>query len=191
MNHKTNMTDSERDLFYSNRVAIMGWTRVLVVLLWVLLAIGIAKSFTGCAVIGPWAERNEEGLRATGQFVAQKAGQIALWVLRSAVSYRDASGKADYVDGLASAFRTIDYRDAVSVTGEDIRKLVAAWTPDKSHWNKAGDRFAELWQAHPPKTRREAEVFIEALAEGLNAAAYKSRQNALETVIVDLGGRMT
>lgn len=147
-----------------------------------ILSLAFTLIITGCETTRRWVDEHRPGIAATGQFLASQAGKIAAGVLQNAVSYRDSAGKADYIDGLASAFRSVDYTAALEFTGSDIEKLVDAWSPDNPHWGTAANRFAQLWDAHPPRSEKDAAIFVEAVAGGLNTEAYRARVAAGEAL---------
>jgi hypothetical protein len=118
---------------------------------------------------------HREPLRRTGAIVAAKAGRIALGVLAGAAGdYVRAGRDADFLDGLASGVRTLDW--SAQLGGADIEAVVAAWSPPADpRYGEAGQRFARLWEARAPRTRAESAIFLEAVASGLNAEAYRAR----------------
>ena len=162
--------------------------RILLLAIGAAAMLGLSMVLAGCAGLQQWAGDHREGLEASAAFIGKTAMQIGQSVAVGAVSYRDANNKANYMDGVAQAFRQLDYTVALNVTGDEIGKLVRAWTPDRPHWDKAADRFAALWAAYPPQNRREAEIFIEAMACGLNAEAYAARQMSLAKQIAMMFG---
>jgi hypothetical protein len=131
-------------------------------------ALGIVP-ISGCA----WTAAHKSQIQATAGIVGKRAAIIALQVvIGAAKSQYDAGNKADYLDSLATGLRT--YEGQI-VSGDDIKAIVAAWTPDKPHWQEAGDRFAQLWDSNPPKSKAEVAAFLEAYASGLNNVAKSVR----------------
>lgn len=119
-------------------------------------------AFTGCA----WIGAHQSQLTATAAVVGKRVAAIAASVvLSAAVDQFDASKKQDFLDGLASGFRSYE---GMWVTSDDIKAIALAWTPDKSHWNEAAERFAAEWARANPRTSQEAAVFLEAYARSLN-----------------------
>ena len=133
-------------------------------------AVALLGSLAGCA----WVSEHREPLQKTATIVAARAGKIALnCVIGAARDYAQAGRDADFIDGLASGVRTLDWE--AQITGGDIEALVAAWTPRDSRYDEAGKRFGALWDAHAPRTRAETAIFLEAMATGLNTEAYRAR----------------
>jgi hypothetical protein len=120
-----------------------------------------------------WWGAHSAAVGKTAQVVAARAASIAgSVVLDAALNSFDKTKKADFLDGLAGGLRS--YQGSY-VTGGDIEQIVAAWTPEKTHWRALGNGLATEWQAADPRTPREAAKVLEGLAAGLNAAAAKGR----------------
>lgn len=133
-----------------------------------------------------WIAEHRQGIDATAAFVAKKAAGIALSaVVSAAQDYRDSGRKADFIDGLAAGFRSHDWSG--DIDAGEVLALVDAWTPAKPHWTEAARRFEELWTAHQPRTKREAELLAESVAQGLNSAAYCARLEAELAVMAKTG----
>lgn len=129
-----------------------------------------------CAICGSflpacssWTPETKAKASATGSFLAQKAAAIALrTVVSAAVGQADASTKGNYLDSLATGFRS-----EVSIDSSDIAQLVQIWTPgDKPHWAELATSITQLFES--TRDLPEAER-IEAIATGLNLAAAKAR----------------
>lgn len=113
---------------------------------------------------------------ATGSFLAQKAMQIAgNVILSAATSSQDAGHKADWLDSAAAGLRT-----EVSISSDDVSRLVQIWTPERNHWTTLAENLAKAYEDAPGSPAQKAE----ALARGLNEAAEKLRS---ETAVRDTG----
>lgn len=154
-----------------------------------LIAIALAIFlFNSCAsqraTVGAWFSGHKTQFAATGSFLASKATSIALQtVISAAQSQADASKKADWLDSLSTGLRS----SAVSsVSADDIRAIGAIWTPDKPHWTDLATQLAQIYTqtAGLPDAQR-----IEAIAEGLQAAAAAARKEPQISQIRKAGKR--
>lgn len=120
----------------------------------------------GCALT---AEQRSTATSSTVSFLVQKAMNIALGtVVAAAQSSTDSAAKGDWLDSLAKGFRS-----SVSISSDDIWRLVQIWTPaDKSHWSNLGQELVQFYDQTKavPEPQR-----IEAIAYGLNLAAERAR----------------
>jgi hypothetical protein len=132
-------------------------------LLPLLLAVGVAGA--GCSTLSP---ATREKWAATGSYLGQRAlGLATTIVLDAAVSSFDRSQKLDFTQGLSTAFRS---RQGELITGTDVRELVQIWTLQKPHWQQLAGKLAETYLQANPQTPAQAQVVLESIAQGLEAA---------------------
>lgn len=128
----------------------------------------LSGALTGCA----WLQKptTKSQLTATGSWLLGKAADLAIGaVVNAAQSQADARNKADWLDSLAAGIRT---EATASFSGEDIRRLVGIWTPEKPHWQLLAGQLADLAKqaaSLPPAQRNEA------LAQAVQLAAQIAR----------------
>lgn len=142
------------------------------------IAIGLAlivlsMFITGCAtqrqeVKGWWNKDGRTETLQTAQLVFAKAVDISIHaVLDAAVSATDRNDKGNYLESLGTAFRS---QEGNLLTANDVRSLVAIWTPDKTHWRDAGTQFADLYAKAQPKTPHDAALLLEEMAKAVQTA---------------------
>lgn len=117
---------------------------------------------------GQWVSENRDQLQATGIVLARIAARDALTIaLSSAVSDMDWHTKLGITQGLSTALRS---KEGSLVTADDVRAVIAAWTPAKSHWEEVGLTLAQPFLAAPPQTVAQAKAMLESAALTLAAS---------------------
>lgn len=139
--------------------------------------VAVLFSFSGCAVVtsvSNGVKAKAPQISATAQYALQKTATLAAGaVLNAAVSEVDGQAKGNVVDGLAYGLRT---QEGSLLTSDDVKNLVAIWTPQKPHWAELGAQLATAYDQAHPQTPAAASSALEALATGLNTATAGSTQ---------------
>lgn len=126
----------------------------------------LASAFSGCAITG---QDHAAQWSATGEFLQKRAMTIAGHVVLNAATAALDDSDADWLDSAAAGLRASSI-----VTSDDVRSVVAVWTPDDPRWSKLAADLADT--AKESFRGADLRAVVEALARGLEAAASSERQ---------------
>lgn len=134
----------------------------------------VTDPLTGRSNFSPvaWTKAHEPQFKATAADVAAAVSKDALRiVLAAATGFKDGQTKADFLQGLETAF----YANSSTLINKDVvKKLVLDWTPASTggpqHWTELASAIADAYvKAHPndPQSRKDIAA---AIAQGLEDA---------------------
>lgn len=126
-----------------------------------LIITGLAMSMSACA----FSENQKDRLSA----VAGKVTHIAIEsIIQASINSKDRNKKESFLD---DASNQLQHNLAYAITAEDVRHIIEAVTPDKSHWRDLAAKVADVYLQNTPTTEADRRRLIEAIAEGLKSAS--------------------
>jgi len=129
-----------------------------------------------CSHLTPKQKKTAAAVGGVALDFAQKITDIAVQVIvAKATSNADLSKKGDLLDSAALGLRTLEKRTDGILTPAVVAATVTQFTdPAKAHWSDLATQLGNQVISSPLPT----DSALESAANGLNAAALESRQDA-------------